>query len=334
MKQNFTFRMKKHYVVGLLMLLGTSSFGQGLLITTEVCGPAATQVRMTGPFWGWDPNGGPIATDNGNGTWTVNLNPAPTADMEYLFIVDGVQENLISDMLNGGTCAPVTDYTNYANRKWTVGSGNVTGISFDRCVSCNVPDLVITTEICDTVAVTGQVNLTGPIWGWNPAFGPQAVDNGNGTWTFTLSPAPADTFEYLLVRDGVMESLIQAMVDGGSCAPVTDYFSYANRQWGLGDLTSFTNTYGSCVNCASLSITENALNNVDLYPNPTNSVITVKSENKIDAIIIYNVVGEKVSEIQLNAKSTVLDMSEFSNGIYNLVILAEGSTSHAKIVKK
>ena len=38
--------------------------------------------------------------------------------MEYLLVVDGVQENLISIMANGGTCAPVTDNANYANRQW------------------------------------------------------------------------------------------------------------------------------------------------------------------------------------------------------------------------
>jgi hypothetical protein len=83
------------------------SYAQNLVITTEVC-TSATSVRLTGPFWGWNPTGGPVATSNGNGTWTFTLSPAPTADMEYLLVVDGVQENLISAMQNGGTCAPVT----------------------------------------------------------------------------------------------------------------------------------------------------------------------------------------------------------------------------------
>ena len=29
-----------------------------------------------------------------------------------------VQENLIQDMVEGGTCAPITDYWAYANRIW------------------------------------------------------------------------------------------------------------------------------------------------------------------------------------------------------------------------
>ena len=77
---------------------------------------------MTGPWWGWDPNGGPVASDNGDGTWTVTLDPAPTDNMEYLWVVDGVQENLIDNAANGECTAEIdggsliTDYAGWANR--------------------------------------------------------------------------------------------------------------------------------------------------------------------------------------------------------------------------
>tara|TARA_R110000737_G_scaffold115473_1_gene148386 strand:- start:24697 stop:26028 length:1332 start_codon:yes stop_codon:yes gene_type:complete len=308
-----------------------SAGGAGLNITIEVCSTTADTVRMTGPFWNWDPNGGPIAVDNGNGTWTVNLNPTPTADMEYLFIVDGVQENLISDMLNGGTCAPVTDYANYANRKWLVGDGDVTDIYFDRCVPCSYPDLIITTEICDSA---NSVNLTGPIWSWNPAFGPQAVDNGNGTWTFTISPAPTDTLEYLLVKDGqVMENLIQAMVNGGSCAPVTDYSTYANRQWYIGQ-GAVTNTYGSCVNCASLSIDENSLNAISVYPNPAKTIINIKRDLNMEKIQVYSMVGNQVMDVDVNSKDYDLNIQNLATGVYQIVVLGSNSISRTQIIKE
>ena len=65
---------------------------QPLLITTSVCS-TATSVRLTGPWWGWDPAGGPEAADNGDGTWTFTFDPAPTDNMEYLLVANGVQEN-------------------------------------------------------------------------------------------------------------------------------------------------------------------------------------------------------------------------------------------------
>jgi hypothetical protein len=105
-----------------------------LNITVTVC-EGASEVRLTGPWWGWDPNGGPIAADNGDGTWTFTFDPAPTDNMEYLIIADGVQENLIQSMVDGGSCAPVTDYWSYANRLWEVGSGDVEGIIYGSCDS-------------------------------------------------------------------------------------------------------------------------------------------------------------------------------------------------------
>ena len=44
--------------------------------------------------------------------------------MEYLLIVDGVQEDLVASGTASGdwSCTPITDYWSYANRQWTVGS--------------------------------------------------------------------------------------------------------------------------------------------------------------------------------------------------------------------
>ena len=314
---------KTYYFDNLSMAAGAS----GLNLNIDVCNVNATSVRITGPWWNWDPNGGPIATDNGDGTWTVNLNPTPTADMEYLVVVNSVQENLISDMQNGGTCAPVTDYSNYANRKWVVGSGDV-NINYDRCVPCEYPDLVITTEICDSA---DQVNLTGPIWQWNPAFGPQAVDNGDGTWTFTISPAPTDSLEYLLVKDGVMENLISEMQNGGGCAPLTDYSSYANRQWILGQ-GDVSNTYDRCSPCA-LGVEEFSQMDVAIYPNPTNALITLTSSKAIEKIEVYSLVGELVLSTETNKFVVELDITSLEAGLYTVNVHGANGIQTARIVK-
>ena len=58
--------------------------------------------------------------------------------MEYLLVVDGVQEDMVASGTSSGnwSCTPVTDYFSYANRLWTVGSGDVTGIVYGTCDSC------------------------------------------------------------------------------------------------------------------------------------------------------------------------------------------------------
>ena len=104
----------------------------------------AAEVRMTGPWWSWDPNGGPEAVDNGDGTWTVTLDPAPTDNMEYLWVVDGVQENLI-DNAAGAECSAeidggslITDYSGWANRVLVVGSGDASN-TYDACAGTPPP---------------------------------------------------------------------------------------------------------------------------------------------------------------------------------------------------
>ncbi len=317
---------KTYYFDDIQMYNATS--GDDLVITVDVCSTTANEVRMTGPFWGWDPTAGPFAVDNGNGTWTFTFSPAPTADMEYLVIVNGVQENLISDMQNGGTCAPVTDYFAYANRKWIVGSGDV-NIAYDRCVPCSYPDLIITTEICDSA---NSVNLTGPIWGWNPAFGPQAVDNGNGTWTFTISPAPNDTLEYLLVKNGSVENLIQEMVNGGGCAPITDYSTYANRRWLLGQ-GDVANTYGKCGSCI-VGVDETSFENLMVYPNPSAAIFTVSNNTQIEKVTLYSIIGEKVLEKSIQSTTSTLDLSAMAAGIYHLNIQVGGETKTIQLIKE
>ena len=55
----------------------TDNGDDALNLTVAVpCG--TTMVRLSGPWWGWDPAGGPVGVDNGDGTFTFTFDPAPT----------------------------------------------------------------------------------------------------------------------------------------------------------------------------------------------------------------------------------------------------------------
>ena len=133
----------------LVVALFISSFAvvaQAEDINLTVAAPeGSTSVRLTGPWWSWDPNGGPEASDNGDGTWTVTLDPAPTDNMEYLWVVDGVQENLIDNAANAECSAEIdggsliTDYSGWANRVLVVGSGDAAN-TYDACAGTAATD--------------------------------------------------------------------------------------------------------------------------------------------------------------------------------------------------
>jgi hypothetical protein len=99
--------------------------------------------------------------------------------------------------------------------------------------------LTITTSVCFDPS---SVRLTGPWWGWALDGGPEAVNNGDGTWSFTL-PNMTVAMEYLLVVDGTQENLIGSDY---SCTPITDGANYANRQWNPEDGFTISNVFNTC----------------------------------------------------------------------------------------
>ena len=141
------FKIKLEIMAFVMILSVCSVFAQdsqALHITTSVCDDA-NSVAMTGPWWGWDPNSGPVAADNGDGTWTFTFDPAPTDNLEYLLVVDGVQEDLVAAgaASDDWSCTPITDYLSYANRQWTAGSGDVSNV-YGTCSSeCPTPAEVV-----------------------------------------------------------------------------------------------------------------------------------------------------------------------------------------------
>ena len=243
-----------------------------LVATVDVCDAAATEVRMTGPFWGWDPGAGPVATDNGDGTWSVTFDPAPDADMEYLWIVNGVQENLIGL----GDCAPVTDGASYANRLWTVGSANISDV-YASCTACGTTGGGATVFNVDMSCVDAagatlngatsfsEVFVTGPWCGWCAADGYNVLTDPDGDGIYSVEIADlTGTVEYKYGIDGFadQEQLVDDMVAGASCAPVTDYAGYANRQVEAGASTN--DTFGSCSSCADQAPPANITFRVDM----------------------------------------------------------------------
>ncbi|MDA0728636.1 MAG: hypothetical protein O3B70_05420 [Bacteroidetes bacterium] len=244
-----------------------------LVATVDVCAAMPSSVRMTGPFWGWDPGAGPVASDNGNGTWSVTFDPAPEVDMEYLWIVDGVQENLIG----AGDCTPVTDGASYANRLWVAGADDISDV-FNTCGACDGGNggggTVFNVDMCGIDAAGSTVNgttsftdvfVTGPWCGWCANDGYNELTDPDGDGIFSVEIADlTGVVEYKYGINGFadQEQLVDDMVAGASCAPVTDYAGYANRSTDAGSIND--DTFGSCTSCADQTPPANVTFRVDM----------------------------------------------------------------------
>ena len=88
-------------------------------------------------------------------------------------------------------------------------------------------------------------------------------------------------------------------------------------------------TYNHCLDGwpeeVNLKIREN---NIVIYPNPTNGLIYI---NKSVNIKIYNMVGNLIISDNFVSK---VDLSKYSNGIYNIMIIFEDRIFNYKIIKK
>ena len=93
-----------------------------------------------------------MTDDDGDGIYTVTV-PDLEGVTEYKYGINGFadQENLIDDMVDGATCAPITDFAGYANRQ--IDAGQTTMDTFGSCDECGAG------EVVEDADVTFQVDM-------------------------------------------------------------------------------------------------------------------------------------------------------------------------------
>jgi hypothetical protein len=115
--------------------------------------------------------------------------------------------------------------------------------------------------------------------------------------------------------------------------PQTIYVRLTNNANGSYALTTFVIETDGVLN-----ITENNLNNLQLYPNPVLENLSIRSQflTSESSVIIYNLQGQQVfSEKRIPESGEIhLDVSEISSGVYALKLTSEGNTITRKLVKK
>ncbi len=93
---------------------------------------------------------------------------------------------------------------------------------------------------------------------------------------------------------------------------------------------------GSQVWMSTLNVTENALDNISIYPNPfTNSISIDNRDGVIQSIKLVDINGRVLSEMHaLNSEMVKLDQLEsLSSGTYFMVLSGENSSKTVKVMK-
>ena len=83
-----------------------------------------------------------------------------------------------------------------------------------------------------------------------------------------------------------------------------------------------------------LSVVENELGSLKIFPNPTNNVWYVKSNSPISSVQIYDILAKQVMSKSVNALATKIDATKLNTGIYFARITAAEQTKVVRLIKE
>lgn len=84
----------------------------------------------------------------------------------------------------------------------------------------------------------------------------------------------------------------------------------------------------------SLSVSENTLSIAKIFPNPVNDVVTIDTNETIEAASVYSPTGKSIIEIQPNAISNnKIDLSNLESGLYFMTVKSLTKSATVKIIK-
>jgi len=229
-----------------------------------------------------------------------------------------------------------------------------------------VPDL--RSDVNDgnnTITLYPNYNLYGsgddPSYWTNGEFGAKIVEcstywEGTGllgqTITFegnTLSNSLINAYDaqvFIKVMDATFNMLDyqhEALV-GGTAFSVTSHAenfpTAANIQYGFsvkglnGNPAHLATNGFAVVGAATASAVDFSKKAVVMFPNPATNVLNFSSENAIDTIEIYNIMGQKVVSAKPSQNAASVDVSGLTNGVYIVNTMVNGKQNAARFIKQ
>ncbi|MDZ7845531.1 MAG: T9SS type A sorting domain-containing protein [Owenweeksia sp.] len=105
-----------------------------------------------------------------------------------------------------------------------------------------------------------------------------------------------------------------------------------NFDYVLSNCDDDTATVSLFVEDCSIGISEVAISNLEVYPNPTNGNVQLEVKtngDQLQSLELYSMSGQLVMSRQLTGQKATVDLSSFADGLYNLKVTTnEGSELH------
>jgi len=75
------------------------------------------------------------------------------------------------------------------------------------------------------------------------------------------------------------------------------------------------------------------LQDAQIYPNPVSNLLNIRTEESVDEVVLYDVLGRRLLSKTPSTNAATLDMSELNTGIYVLELRIGGDVRSIKVVK-
>ena len=85
---------------------------------------------------------------------------------------------------------------------------------------------------------------------------------------------------------------------------------------------------------ATASLDNNRLLGLSMYPNPVENQLEISANNTIKNITVFNILGSRVLNFEVNKSKASLDVSNLNIGIYLIKYTTENGVGTAKFIKK
>ncbi|MDY8137856.1 leucine-rich repeat domain-containing protein [Aquimarina sp. 2201CG5-10] len=207
-------------------------------------------------------------------------------------------ENNALTTLNTNGATALFNLVCHTNQLTSLDVSNNTALQFLRCYKNNLASLDVSSNSVLVTLNCAENQLTS----LNVANGNNSNMTGPNRFNATVNP-----------------NLTCVNIDSGFTPPST---------WtvGVDSQTSFSD------NCAALGIDD--FNTVDfkLYPNPVTDMVYIRSEEEIQTVRLYSILGE---EIKVNNQDkSKIDVSFLSKGVYFLIIETDKGKGTQRLIKK
>lgn len=274
-------------------------------------------VYIAGDFNDWDPTATQMSEfATGQYQAVVVMNSGESTGYKFINGMDWTGSEIVPL-----ECGVDDGFGNY-NRNYTAGNSNETlpTVCFSSCSACVIVpmvDITLQLDLGDLTADPSGVHVAGTFNGFSPSATVMELAFEN-VYVATVS-VPENTQVLFKYINGNVWTNVEAVPF--ECGMDDGQGGY-NRFVTVDDV-DFTLPqvcFSSCADC-TIGVDEINSGEMSVYPNPASEMLTISfSEPEMTILNLIDVTGKLVHSQIINSKTTILDVSNLSSGIYTLKI--------------